>query len=354
MVLHAVRRPVDANPAGRIEWRAGAPRARGNPAVSHGECSSVVERRTVAPDVAGSTPVTHPTAGRVRRILDERGTLVFPGVYDTLSAKIAERAGFPLAFISGYAVSATLIGEPDMGLLTQTEIVERARQICGAVTIPIVVDADTGYGNALNVVRTVRGLLDAGAAGCFLEDQAWPKRCGHLRDKAGHRRRSVAPEDPGGGRHAGRPRLLHRGAHRCAGRRRAGGGAGAGRGGARGGRRRHLRRGPAVARRPAGDRPAGAEADGREHGRAGADADARPVGAVRTRVRPDSVPGRRALCVGAGPHRRLRTPARHRHHPRRRPAHRLRSVQRADRPSTKRAPSPRVFEEPPGQGRRST
>ena len=139
----------------------------------------------MAPDVAGSNPVTHPNPdpGRVRRILDERGALVFPGVYDTLSAKIAERAGFPLAFISGYAVSATLIGQPDLGLLTQTEIVERARQICGAVDMPILVDADTGYGNALNVVRTVRALVDAGAAGCFLEDQVWPKRCGHMEGK---------------------------------------------------------------------------------------------------------------------------------------------------------------------------
>ncbi len=137
----------------------------------------------MAPDVAGSTPVTHPIPNRVRRILDDRGALVFPGVYDTLSAKIAERAGFPLAFISGYAVSATFIGEPDLGLLTQTEIVERARQICGAVSIPIIVDADTGYGSALNVVRTVQGLMDAGAAGCFLEDQAWPKRCGHMQGK---------------------------------------------------------------------------------------------------------------------------------------------------------------------------
>ena len=119
----------------------------------------------------------------MRRILDERGALVFPGVYDTLSAKIAERAGFPLAFVSGYAVSATFIGQPDLGLLTQTEIVERARQICGSVDIPILVDADTGYGNALNVVRTVRALIDAGAAGCFLEDQEWPKRCGHLPGK---------------------------------------------------------------------------------------------------------------------------------------------------------------------------
>ena len=139
----------------------------------------------MAPDVAGSTPVTHPnpSPNRVRRILDERGALVFPGVYDTLSAKIAERAGFPLAFISGYAVSATFIGQPDLGLLTQTEIVERARHICGAVDIPVLVDADTGYGNALNVVRTVRALIDAGAAGCFLEDQVWPKRCGHMPGK---------------------------------------------------------------------------------------------------------------------------------------------------------------------------
>ena len=137
----------------------------------------------MAPDVAGSNPVTHPNPGRVQRVLDEHGTLVFPGVYDTLSAKIAERAGFPLAFVSGYAVAATFIGQPDLGLLTQTEIVERARHICGAVNIPVLVDADTGYGNALNVVRTVRGLVDAGAAGCFLEDQVWPKRCGHLPGK---------------------------------------------------------------------------------------------------------------------------------------------------------------------------
>ena len=120
---------------------------------------------------------------RVQRILDEQGALVFPGVYDTLSAKIAERAGFPLAFISGYAVSATLIGEPDLGLLTQTEIIDRARRICRAVAMPIIVDADTGYGDVLNVVRTVTELIDAGAAGCFLEDQMWPKKCGHMRDK---------------------------------------------------------------------------------------------------------------------------------------------------------------------------
>ena len=120
---------------------------------------------------------------RVEQVLATVGSLVFPGVYDTLSAKMAERAGFPLAFVSGYAVSATLIGEPDMGLLTQSEIVDRGRAICRSVSIPIIVDADTGYGNPLNVMRTVNELIDAGAVGCFLEDQVWPKRCGHMRGK---------------------------------------------------------------------------------------------------------------------------------------------------------------------------
>jgi methylisocitrate lyase len=120
---------------------------------------------------------------RVSAVLAKHGTIVFPGVYDTLSAKLAERAGFPLAFISGYSVAATAIGEPDLGLLTQTEIVEQARRVCRSVRIPIIVDADTGYGNPLNVIRTVRELISAGAAGCFLEDQQWPKKCGHMRGK---------------------------------------------------------------------------------------------------------------------------------------------------------------------------
>jgi len=120
---------------------------------------------------------------RVKKILDQVGTLAFPGVYDTLSAKLAEKAGFPMGFISGYSVSATAIGEPDFGLLTQTEIVDQARRVCGSVSIPIIVDADTGYGNPLNVVRTVRELIAAGAGGCFLEDQVWPKKCGHMRGK---------------------------------------------------------------------------------------------------------------------------------------------------------------------------
>jgi 2,3-dimethylmalate lyase len=120
---------------------------------------------------------------RVHRVLEQFGSIVFPGVYDTLSARIVQRVGFPLSFISGYSVAAAGIGEPDLGLLTQTEIVERARRVCGAVKIPIIVDADTGYGNPLNVIRTVEELISAGAAGCFLEDQVWPKKCGHMRGK---------------------------------------------------------------------------------------------------------------------------------------------------------------------------
>jgi 2-methylisocitrate lyase-like PEP mutase family enzyme len=121
---------------------------------------------------------------RVEAILDQHKAIVFPGVYDTLSAKLAERAGFPMAFISGYSVAATSIGEPDLGLLTQTEIIDQARRVCGSVKIPIIVDADTGYGNPLNVARTVELWEQAGASGLFLEDQVWPKRCGHMAGKS--------------------------------------------------------------------------------------------------------------------------------------------------------------------------
>jgi 2-methylisocitrate lyase-like PEP mutase family enzyme len=120
---------------------------------------------------------------RIHRILNEVGALAFPGVFDTLSARIAHQVGFPMAFVSGYSVAATAIGEPDFGLLTQTEMIDRARRICMSVAIPIIVDADTGYGNPLNVHRTVNELIAAGAAGCFLEDQVWPKKCGHMRGK---------------------------------------------------------------------------------------------------------------------------------------------------------------------------
>ncbi|HXF75000.1 MAG TPA: isocitrate lyase/PEP mutase family protein [Methylomirabilota bacterium] len=119
----------------------------------------------------------------IRRALAEKGQLTMPGVYDALSAKIAARAGFEVIFITGYSLSATLLGEPDFGLLTQTEVIAAAQRICAVVDIPVIVDADTGYGNAINVIRTVKDLARAGAAGMFLEDQVWPKRCGHMRGK---------------------------------------------------------------------------------------------------------------------------------------------------------------------------
>ena len=120
---------------------------------------------------------------RIHRVLDSVGCIAFPGVFDTLSAKIVEQVGFPMAFISGYSVAATAIGEPDLGLLTLTEMIDRARRVCMSIAIPIIVDADTGYGNPLNVHRTIKELMAAGAAGCFLEDQVWPEKCGHMRGK---------------------------------------------------------------------------------------------------------------------------------------------------------------------------
>lgn len=122
-------------------------------------------------------------AGDIRRLLKEKGQLVMPGVYDAVSAKLAARAGFEVIFITGYSLSATLLGEPDFGLLTQTEMLSSARRICSVVDRPVIVDADTGYGNAINVIRTVKELIRAGAAGLFLEDQVWPKRCGHMKGK---------------------------------------------------------------------------------------------------------------------------------------------------------------------------
>jgi 2-methylisocitrate lyase-like PEP mutase family enzyme len=110
-------------------------------------------------------------------------TVLMPGLYDALTARIAARVGFDVVFISGYSVSATRLGEPDFGFLTQTEMVDAARAVCRVSTAPVIVDADTGYGNAVNVLRTVRDLQDAGASGVFLEDQVWPKKCGHMTGK---------------------------------------------------------------------------------------------------------------------------------------------------------------------------
>ena len=106
-----------------------------------------------------------------------------PGVYDALTARIAARVGFEIVFISGYSVSAARLGEPDFGFLTQSEMADAARSVRRVSRAPVIVDADTGYGNALNAMRAAHDLQEVGASGVFLEDQVWPKKCGHMRGK---------------------------------------------------------------------------------------------------------------------------------------------------------------------------
>ena len=123
-------------------------------------------------------------ADRIRALADGDGPLVLPGVYDGLSARLAAQAGFRALVVSGYSVAASRLGMPDFGYLTQTEITDAARDLVAAVPgVPVIVDADTGYGNALSAARTARLLHQAGAAGMILEDQQWPKRCGHMDGK---------------------------------------------------------------------------------------------------------------------------------------------------------------------------
>ncbi|MDP8960558.1 MAG: isocitrate lyase/PEP mutase family protein [Actinomycetota bacterium] len=122
-------------------------------------------------------------AATIRGLLDSGATLNMPGVYDALSARLAGEAGFEVVFISGYSVSASRLGMPDYGYLTQSEIVEAATTVCANTPRPVIVDADTGYGNPLNAIRTARLLHRADAAGLFLEDQEWPKKCGHFAGK---------------------------------------------------------------------------------------------------------------------------------------------------------------------------
>jgi 2,3-dimethylmalate lyase len=109
--------------------------------------------------------------------------LVLPGAYDALSAKIIQQAGFQAVTMGGYPASATLLGKPDVNLLSVTEMVDHARRIAEAVDIPLFVDGDTGHGNVTNVIRTVREFEKAGVAGLFIEDQVSPKRCGHMDGK---------------------------------------------------------------------------------------------------------------------------------------------------------------------------
>ena len=119
----------------------------------------------------------------LRRMLKSNKPLVIPGIYDAIGAKIAEKVGFNAMFQTGYGTSAALFGVPDYGFIGAAETVDNARRICRAVSVPIIVDSDTGYGNALSIWKLVKELESAGASGIFLEDQRWPKRCGHMEGK---------------------------------------------------------------------------------------------------------------------------------------------------------------------------
>ena len=123
-------------------------------------------------------------AAKLRALLDEPGLIVMPCCFDALSAKIIEQAGFPLTFMSGFAVSSARLGLPDTGLISYGEMLDQGRNICERVSIPVIGDGDTGYGNAMNVKRTVRGYAGAGFASVMIEDQLAPKRCGHTKGKA--------------------------------------------------------------------------------------------------------------------------------------------------------------------------
>jgi methylisocitrate lyase len=120
---------------------------------------------------------------RLRARIADDEILALPGAYDAVSARLVERAGFDAVFTSGFSIAATTLGVPDVGLLTMPENVDHVGAITDAVDAPLVADMDTGYGNPLNVRRTISKCVDAGVAGVILEDQEWPKRCGHMDEK---------------------------------------------------------------------------------------------------------------------------------------------------------------------------
>ena len=124
-----------------------------------------------------------PKADKLKSLLDQESIIIMPGCFDALSAKLIEREGLNVGFMSGFAVSSTRLGMPDTGLISFSEMADQVRNICNVTNIPIIFDGDTGYGNAVNVFRTVRGFADSGAAAVMIEDQKWPKKCGHTKGK---------------------------------------------------------------------------------------------------------------------------------------------------------------------------
>lgn len=120
---------------------------------------------------------------QLRKLIEREGIVVMPGAYDCLSAKLVEQAGFEMVGVTGAGVAASILGYPDVGLTTMTDVLNQTRNIIRAVDIPVFADCDTGYGNPINVFRTIQEFENAGVAGLFIEDQVWPKRCGHFEGK---------------------------------------------------------------------------------------------------------------------------------------------------------------------------
>src|SRR3974390_309308 len=129
--------------------------------------------------------LAHPVDGprQLRELLASGQLIQAPGVYDSLGARLVEDSGFEAVYMTGFGTAASRLGRPAVGLLTMTEMVDNARGIARASQLPVIADADTGYGNAINVVRTVQEFEQAGVAAIHLEDQVAPKRCGHLEGK---------------------------------------------------------------------------------------------------------------------------------------------------------------------------
>lgn len=119
----------------------------------------------------------------LRQLLAKPEIIVIPGVYDCLSAKLAEKIGFEVVATSGFGIAASTLGLPDYGFLTATEMLYSIGRIAQSVSVPLIADLDTGYGNALNVMRTIKDAVQLGVAGVLLEDQEWPKKCGHFEGK---------------------------------------------------------------------------------------------------------------------------------------------------------------------------
>lgn len=120
---------------------------------------------------------------RLAQMLRSREPILAPGAYDALTARLIEQAGFPAVYMTGFGTSASLLGRPDVGLLTMSQMVDNARRIAQAVGVPVIADADTGYGNPLNVIRTVQEYEHAGVSAIHIEDQTAPKKCGHMENK---------------------------------------------------------------------------------------------------------------------------------------------------------------------------